>query len=120
MVSPRKSPRRLSVPQDARDAREAEVRERIASIFDCPCDVLPDGPAQLCLVALAHWFDVRVYASGGELTGTWCVWLEPLADVRPGHDGRVTVEEWRRDYVRLLAEMGYGEASTPAEGEGKS
>jgi hypothetical protein len=52
-------------------------------------------------------FDCYCYASGGETLGTWCVWLQPLADAHPlAHDGRVPLTQWCAQWRELLAEAG--------------
>lgn len=91
-----------------------EIAENVASIGDMPAQVLPDGPARVALVWLASsGHDVRCYWSGGRVTGTPVVWLQPLADRRPEKDGRVTLAEWRVRWHELLCEMGLA----AAEGE---
>jgi hypothetical protein len=82
-----------------------------------PAGVLPDGPAQLVLVALAYLgHDVYAYQAHGE-TGQWFVWLGDLADVRPDRNGRLLASEWARDYAHLLAE--FYSAPDPASPDGR-
>lgn len=124
-TSPRTSPRRQSAPAPAvlvGVARctldRSEVLANLASIERVPAAILPHGSqARLALLALAGVarLDCYAYASGGEQTGTWCAWLQPLADARPGsRDGRVALAEWVTRWRDLLAEMGYADVTGPA------
>lgn len=86
-----------SNPQLAPD----EVARNLKGIMDVPPDVLPHGNARVTLMALASSaYDVYAYQSGGA-SGTWCVWLGPLADVAADHNGRVTVADWIQQYDTL-------------------
>lgn len=103
------------------DVRAERTMANLASLRDVPAHVLPDGPARTALVWLiSAGHEAYCYASGGTLTGTRVVWLQPLADVRAGKDGRVTLDVWRVHYEELLTEMGLSlpaiEAQTAAEG----
>lgn len=85
-----------------------EIAENLRRLADeMPADVLPDGPARLALVWLiSSGHDVYAYWSGGHITGTPVVWLQPLADTRPEKDGRVAISEWVTGWRALLGEMG--------------
>jgi hypothetical protein len=51
--------------------------------------------------------DCYCYASGGEQSGIWCVWLGDLADVRSDRNGRVPLTDaWMPHWREFLAEMG--------------
>ena len=99
-------------------ALAAEIRANLRSICQAQeAGALGDGAPMLCLRALAAMgHDVYCYASGGDgvTTGTWCVWLGPLAADTHGAQGRVTCAEWRARFVELLAAMGWRD---DAEGE---
>jgi hypothetical protein len=60
-----------------------------------PATILPADslPRSALRVLAAAGRDVYCYASGGETSGRWCVWLGGLADVRSDHDGRVPLDE---------------------------
>ena len=76
-----------------------EAQQNAASVWDCP---LPEGPAQLVLIALcltSH--DCYVYHSAAG----WNVWLGELAHVRPDKEGRVPLTEWEQRYAAILAEF---------------
>lgn len=90
-----------------------EVTANLESLAEMPPDLLPDeSPARLALVWLiSSGHDVYCYWSGGHITGSPVVWLQPLADVRPGRDGRVAISDWCAQWEALVAEMGL----TPAE-----
>ncbi|HEV2460222.1 MAG TPA: hypothetical protein VGS80_17840 [Ktedonobacterales bacterium] len=82
-----------------------QARKNAATVWDVPCEVMPNGAAQLCLVALAlTGYEVRCYQSGGP-SGTWVVWLDEL-------QRRVTLEEWQHDYAAIVAEL-YGQEEAP-------
>ncbi len=84
---------------------DAEIEEHLDSIDHVPPEILPDGLARSALrVLVAAGRDAYCYCSGGEMYGTWVVWLGGLADVRPDHDGRVTIAEWVTNWRDLLAE----------------
>lgn len=85
-----------------------EVTANLESLAEMPPDLLPeDSPARLALVWLiSSGLDVYAYWSGGRTYGTPVVWLQPLADVRSGKDGRVAIREWCEQWEALLAEMG--------------
>lgn len=79
----------------------SEAQQNAASVWDSP---LPEGPAQLCLIALAlTGHDTYVYESAAR--GRWYVWLGDLADVRQDKNGRVPLDEWQERYADLLAEF---------------
>ena len=101
MLSPK--PQRPHFPH----LRHLSERERNAlSVFDVPPDVLPDGIAQLLLLGLiAAGRDVYCYHAGPDDGGVFNVWLQPLADVRPDHDGRVPVAVWLAHWPELLREF---------------
>jgi hypothetical protein len=84
-----------------------EIEEHLQSIDRVPPAILPaDSVARSALVMLAAaGRDVYAYASGGETYGTWVAWLGDLADVRPDHDGRVTLAEWVTSWRTLLDSM---------------
>jgi hypothetical protein len=82
-----------------------EIEEHLDSIDHVPLEILPDSlPHSALRVLAAAGRDVYCYASGGETTGRWCVWLGGLADVRPDHEGRVPIEAWIANWRDLLAE----------------
>lgn len=88
-----------------------EVTANLASLGEMTPDVLPDGPARIALVWLiSSGANVYCYWSGGRTYGRAVVWLQPLADVRPGKDGRVAISEWRDYWRELLCEMGISES----------
>lgn len=84
-----------------------EAAENVQSVRRVPRSMLPDGPARDALLALAAaGRDCYCYASGGETSGTWCVWLGDLADARrPERNGRVPLIEWGARWRELLVEM---------------
>ena len=84
----------------------SEAQANCASIWDIPESELPTGAAQLVLIALARlgW---DIYAYRPVASRTHVLWLGPLAETRPDHNGRVSLEEWQRDYSALLVQMGY-------------
>jgi hypothetical protein len=89
-------------PQSCSDE---EISEHLDSIDHVPLEILPEGlPRSALRVLAAAGRDVYCYASGGESTGRWCVWLGGLADARPDHDGRVPLAEWVTGWRELLAE----------------
>ncbi|HEV2457913.1 MAG TPA: hypothetical protein VGS80_06075 [Ktedonobacterales bacterium] len=85
-----------------------EADANATSIACVPLAILPSGPARTTLLDLAlAGRDCSCYASGGEQTGTWCVWLGDLADVRTDKNGWVPLtNEWVPRWSKLLAEMG--------------
>lgn len=99
------------------DERAEQAMANLASLDDVPAHVLPDGPARTALVWLmSTGGSVYAYASGGRVTGTWVVWIDPLAAVRPGKDSRVTLAEWCAHWHELLAEMGLDDAAAREAG----
>jgi hypothetical protein len=89
---------------DSLDA--AEIVHNLTSIEAIPTYLLPDdSAARSALVLLAAaGYDCYAYASGGELTGTWCVWLGELARTREDRNGRVPATEWAEQWRDLLAQ----------------
>jgi hypothetical protein len=85
---------------------DEEITEHLESIRSVPLALLPDTMARVMLRLLAAaGRDIYCYCSGGEATGTWCVWLGDLADVRADKDGRVPVVEWVTRWRELLDAM---------------
>lgn len=91
------------------DPDPCEVLANLASIERVPAARwTPGSPARCALILLAGaGTDTYCYASGGELTGVWCVWLGDLARVRSDHNGRVPLATWCSSWRELLREMGY-------------
>src|SRR5258706_12688401 len=91
---------------------EDEIEEHLDSIDHVPATTLAnDSLARSALRLLAAaGRDCYCYASGGETTGRWCVWLGGLANVRPDHDGRGPLTEWATNWSALLAEAEGGAA----------
>ncbi len=89
----------ITVPED-------EIERNVESIEAVPLAVLPAGPARDALLAIARrGRDCYAYASGGAELGTWCVWLEDLANARkPERNGRVQIAEWVTSWQALIAE----------------
>ena len=96
---------------------EIHVRACLASVQAVPRSVLPDGPARKALLALAHAGLAEAYASGGELTGTWCLWSDTLARLRPDRNGRVAIaSEWCQQW-EVLSSLITACAPAPEGGE---
>ena len=90
---------------------DEEIEEHLDSIDHMPLEILPEGlPRSALRVLAAAGRDVYCYASGGEIHGTWVVWLGGLADARPDHNGRVPLAEWVANWRDLLAEEESGAA----------
>jgi hypothetical protein len=89
-------------------APRAEATANAASIERVPPAVLPRGLARTTVLDLARACrECSCYASVGEQSGTWCVWLGDLANVRSDRNGRVPLtDEWVPRWRELLAEMG--------------
>jgi hypothetical protein len=87
-----------------------EAERNVESILDVPLAVLPDGLARSALLVIATaGHDCYCYASGGEATGTWCVWLQALADHRkPECNGTVPLSEWQEHWRELMTEAKIG------------
>ena len=82
----------------------SEAQANAASVWDCP---LPEGPAQLVLIALClTGHDCCVYRSAAG----WNVWIGELAHVRPEKEGRVPLTEWEQHYAAILAEFYHAES----------
>jgi hypothetical protein len=87
-----------------------ERARNLVSLDAIPRAVLPDGDGRAALVRLGiRGQNVYAYlsASGGG-DGLWNLWLQPLADARPGGAGRVSVAEWAINWEQLVAEMERG------------
>lgn len=97
------------ITHEAEDERAERVMANLASLRAVPPDELPaDGsPARTALVWLiSAGYEAYCYPSGGSATGTWVVWLQPLAEARAGGDGRVPLAVWCAHWPELLNEMG--------------
>ena len=67
-------------------------------------DALLFGPSRWALVAVAHFSEIYAYHPLGRELDEFKIWIEALAPVRPGRDGRVWLDDWRanwRTYYRL-------------------
>lgn len=63
------------------------------------------GPARWALVAVAQFSSVYILHPLGKEPDEFKVWIEALAQARPGHDGFVSLDDWRdgwREYYRAL------------------
>lgn len=87
-----------------------EIVHNLTSIEAIPTTMLPDdSAARTALVLLAAaGYDCYAYASGGEITGMWCVWITELARTRPDRNGRVPVAEWAEQWHELVAQAHTG------------
>jgi len=92
-----------------------EIEEHLESIDRVPLAILPANslPRSVLVILTAAGRDAYCYASGGEAFGTWVAWLGDLADVRAGHDGRVTLAEWVTGWRELLDTMLPGMFAAP-------
>lgn len=73
------------------------------SIQTVPAGLL-HGPAHWALVALSRSTQVYCFLPLGNQPEEWKIWIEAIAQMHPGHDGRVGLEDWCaqwRTYYRL-------------------
>jgi hypothetical protein len=61
------------------------------------------GPARDALVALAQLGNVYAYHGLGDDPEDFVVYIEALARVRPGHNGKVHLDDWAANYAEYYA-----------------
>jgi hypothetical protein len=97
-----------------RDAIGETIARNVDSLLQVPLSILPDTPARHYLIHLARagheCYTYHTSAPGkqrddqrapGQPVGTWSLWIEPLARISDGRDGRIPILLWLQTWQWL-------------------
>jgi hypothetical protein len=78
------------------------VRHDNGTLDLIPQEVL-NGPAREALISLAYQGQVYAYQGLGDEPGDFVIYIEALARINPGHNGKIHLDDWVENYATYYA-----------------